>query len=104
MKLKMGVYNLLTEATRRLKFNENDLRKPMTEAWTGLGTKSEYNPCLESGFMTFVSTPRPRVMTWWTLTDKGARVVSYWLGMGYDHHKIEGGECPPIEVPDVLVR
>ena len=89
---------LLCEALRRhTRFNLHgtDLRKPLTEAWTGLGSYSEYRTVLDAGLMTYATRPNPGYITWWKLTESGAKIVQYWLDQGFTYEDIEADNGPP---------
>jgi hypothetical protein len=80
---------LLREALRRFTRFHQAEGKPLTEAWTGLGTATEYEPVVQAGYMTVATSPNPGYMTWWRLTDKGAEIVQGWLDAGLTHEAIE---------------
>lgn len=68
---------LLEEAKRRYLLHHAD--EPLTSAWTGLGSATEYAPVARTGYMEIATSPNPGYMTWWRLTEKGAAIVSQWL-------------------------
>lgn len=75
-KLNSRPFALLCEALRRhTRFNLRDLKKPLSEAWTGLGTYTDYKPAIVADLMTYVHRPNPRCIQWWRLTDRGAAIV-----------------------------
>lgn len=85
-KLGAAQHRLLREALRRhICFNLADLRKPLTEAWLGLGSYSTYKPAIKAGLMTYVHEPHPGHTQWWKLTELGARIVRAWLDSGLTH-------------------
>jgi len=82
---------LLREALRRWsRFYKNEHRS-LTEAWTGLGTATEYAPAVKGGYMELVDKPTPGYQTWWKLTAKGAAIVQEGLDLGITHETIEKG-------------
>lgn len=99
-KLLSKQHTLLCEALRRhTRFNLRDLKKPLNEAWTGLGTYTDYKPAIVADLMTYVHKPNPRCDQWWKLTDKGAAIVQQWLDQGYTFQDIEAGNRPPHRSP-----
>ena len=85
-------HDLLCEALRRFecfavrrdkcRWTPNDLLR----AWTGLGTRSEYRPVIEAGLMrgaACTSSPAPRCIGWWSLTEAGAEIVLAWHKAGF---------------------
>jgi hypothetical protein len=68
-------HSLLCEAARRyLCFNPEN--RPLTEAWTGLGSMTTYRTVLDAGLMTWVdSAPTARCGGWLKLTPQGANAV-----------------------------
>jgi len=100
MRLRESVYRILVEATRR--YSRHGEGKDITKAWTGLGYPSEFAAAHKAGLMRPLhDPPTPRIMGWWMLTDKGARIVQKWLDQGFDHLRIEtSGDLPPREVDD----
>lgn len=99
---------LLCEALRRFECFavRNDKRKwtlsDLQAAWTGLGTATTYKPVVDAGFMKVATTPNPGFVTWWGLTEKGARIVLAWhkagftCGNGYELQK-----TPPAKLSDL---
>lgn len=78
---------LLREALRRYtRFGEG---KPLTSAWTGLGSASQYKPAVSLGLMECATSPNPGYMTWWRLTERGAAIVQAWLDAGEDYTTVE---------------
>ena len=68
---------LLQEAVRRyIKFS---CGRGLIEAWTGLGTRSTYEPVLDIGLMEWVREPKPRCTGWLRLTEAGATIVQEWI-------------------------
>ena len=101
MKLTKRQHRILVEALRRhTRFNMHDLNKPLTEAWTGLGSMTEYRPALDAGLMTCATQLHPGFSVWWKLTTRGALIVAYWLGQGFDFKKVESDNEPNLIVPD----
>lgn len=91
--MKLGRHQLdrLLEALRRYSRFGKPEGKSLTEAWTGLGSVSEYASCLNSGLMTYATSPNPGYTTWWRLTEKGAKIVQALLDKGYTHMNVEAG-------------
>lgn len=80
---------ILLEALRRYtKFHQNP-KELLNQAWTGLGTRTDYRPVLDAGLMTFVEEPYPRCSQWLRLTDKGTAIVQKWLDAGLSYKDIE---------------
>ena len=77
------VKRLLDEAVRRWHLQEaNNNSTTLTAAWLGLGTKSEYLAGMKAGlFLPIHGLPQPRTNGWWQLTDVGATVVAWLLGV-----------------------
>jgi hypothetical protein len=96
--LRKHEYGCLVEALRRRQ-RFNDLNKSVTDQWTGLGCKGEYKQAVEAGYMKVATSLNPGHQTWWKLTEKGARVVCYWFGLGFGYSKIEAGAMPPVMIP-----
>lgn len=68
---------LLEEALRRYwLFAEG---KSLTEAWTGLGYKSDYKPVVDAGLMAPIGRDLPGCLRWFRLTKEGAAVVQQWI-------------------------
>lgn len=98
MRLRKYSLAALVEALRRRqRFNQQN--QSITDQWTGLGSKSEYAAVLKDGLMVYATSPNPGHMTWWKLTEKGARIVAYWLGQGWTYERIEAGEYPSAAIP-----
>lgn len=102
--LKAREYRLMQEALRRYTMGgriEQLGGDALTEAWTGLGTAAEYRPAVEAGLMEIVpghgGPPAPRVLGWWRLTSKGAKIVQAWLDAGWRSEDYET-PCPPSAV------
>lgn len=86
-KLKTKEYGCLVEALRRYtRFHED---KPILQAWTGLGFRSEYKQAQENGYMRINGNYSKRCLCWWVLTEKGAAIVQQWLDWGYTYETIE---------------
>ena len=76
---------LLEEALRRYwLFAEG---RPLDEAWTGLGYKSDYKPVVDAGLMTPIGREIPRCLRWFRLTSDGAAIVKQWIDE--EKYKIE---------------
>jgi hypothetical protein len=68
---------LLKEAQRRFQtFNSTNL--PITKAWTGLGSATEYKT-VSPRYMVNATSPNPGCRTWWKLTRAGAAIVQEWI-------------------------
>jgi len=96
MMLTKNVHALLCEALRRYTQFHKD--KSLTNAWTGLGSKTTYAPAINGGYMVFDGMPKPRCDGWLYLTDKGAEIVRQWIDAGFEFEQIEAGNLPPREV------
>ena len=73
---------LLREAARRWKLTSYGTnQRKLTEAWTGLGSATEYAPVVRAGYMECATSLNPNCITWWRLTEKGvlALIVLGWL-------------------------
>ena len=82
MRLKSDEHRCLIMALIRCKAYYDG--KPLTEAWAGLGTLTEYKQAYESGYMHPLDGDiTPRIVHWWLLTEKGAAIVRKWLDEGY---------------------
>ena len=95
---------LIEALRRRLRFREEYARlgRTLTTQWTGLGSATAYKASVESGFMKLADDhqPNPGHIQWWQLTDKGALIVAYWIGAGFDSYThLEEGDYPPQRVP-----
>jgi len=67
---------LLLEAARRwLKAVQADKKKNITDAWTGLGFRSEYKCVSDAGLMEDATNCPPMTQTWRKLTERGAQIV-----------------------------
>ena len=78
---------LLREALRRYtRFHKGEL---LEQAWTGLGSATEYAPVVNAGYMTVATSPNPGYTTWWRLTERGASIVLAWLITGEDYQSVE---------------
>lgn len=65
----------------RLAFVAKDNRKGMVNAWTGIGTRSDYRTVVDAGLMTYVHFCQGSTK-WWRMTDKGAILVQSWIHAG----------------------
>lgn len=106
-KIPSKAYPLLVEALRRFEcFAVRRDGKEWTMAdlqsvCTGLGTATDYKPAVNQDLMKVVN-PNKRYYCWWTLTEKGAKIVLYWHEQGYgcgDGWQVQG--FPPQSVPDI---
>ena len=89
-KLGRQQHRKLCEALRRYtRFGEG---KPLTEAWTGLGSATDYRP--GDGLMEIATSSNPGYSTWWRLTPKGAALVQTWLDRGFTYIDIEAKRLP----------
>jgi hypothetical protein len=95
LKLKAASWRTLIEATRRYtRFHQGE---DLLKAWTGLGTPPEYRQAVNDGYMEVLhGKAKPRIASWYRLTEKGAKIVKFWLEKGYDYNKIENNDIPPI--------
>ena len=91
-KLKVREHKVLCEALRRFSRFGYKYNNKITQAWTGLGCATKYNPAVDAGLMVCATTLNPGYMTWWRLTRKGARIVRAWLNAYKD---IERKHFPP---------
>lgn len=72
-------------------------------AWIGLGFRSEYGSLVSAGLMETApgtTTPASHCMGWWSLTERGARIILAWHHQGYsvgDGWELE--RQPPFDVP-----
>lgn len=90
-------YELLCEALRRFEcfWVRDPARKSkwtttsLMDAWTGLGSKSEYSAAGRAGLMTPIGHIPPRTKGWWQLLSRGAAIVLHWHKLG---HGCEKGE------------
>jgi hypothetical protein len=71
--MKTDIQYLMAEALRRSRMPA-EKHKPLLQRWVGLGTEAAYRPALRAGLLRWVGseTPRPRIMGWLQLTEKGA--------------------------------
>lgn len=94
-------YDVMIEALRRRgRFGRIDGRwQAITAQWTGLGTPTAYKDAVKYGLMERSKNPVSRGMDWWTLTEKGARIVAYWIGQGYSYESVEANRYPEITIP-----
>jgi hypothetical protein len=105
-KLSQRQHVLLIEALRRFDCFavRQDKRKwnlaNLQIALTGLGSPSEYKAVTSKGLMMSHRDPEtPRVMNWYRLTERGAKIVLAWYQAGF--HCDGGWEVnrkPPITV------
>lgn len=74
---------LLLEATRRwLNADPHERAKGIEDAWTGLGSATDYAPAVRAGLMTVATEPNPGYRTWWKLTPQGAAIAMSWIARG----------------------
>lgn len=106
--LKSDTHGCLCEALRRFecfavkgshgrfRWNLADIQR----AWTGLGYKTEYKQAVADGYMIPLrhQTIQPRCLTWFTLTEKGARIILYWHRKGFKCEDHELKTTPPMKV------
>lgn len=76
--MKAQVRGLLKEAQHRyMRFHRDE---SLTEAWTGLGTRTAYEPVLEAELMRWVyRRPPTGASGWLRLTETGAKIVQDWI-------------------------
>ena len=48
------------------------------------------------------TVPNPHGMSWWKLTEQGARVVAYWIGQGFTSKTLENGDLPSKVIPRLI--
>lgn len=93
--LTMRQKSLLREAYRRWMLPRAEktatsgvAAKCITNAWTGLGSATEYKPVLDAGLMVQAHGPHPGHCIWWKLTEKGvlAMIMLGWIE-GESHEK-----------------
>jgi hypothetical protein len=95
-------WRLLREALRRYtRFHQG---KPLTQAWTGLGSATTYKPAVDGGYMEMVHEPNPRCLCWWRLTEKGAALVQAWIARGEDYKTVEADDTNGVFREFELVR
>lgn len=68
---------LLEEALRRYWLFADG--KPLDQAWTGLGYKSDYKSVVNAGLMAPIGPDVPRGLRWFKLTQAGAALVQQWI-------------------------
>ena len=86
MKVTKRQHMLLNEAARRwlmgMPVKGRDYTgKSLIEAWTGLGSATDYKPVLDAGLMVYVSGPNRGFMAWFKLTEAGAEYVRILLDL-----------------------
>jgi hypothetical protein len=107
-RLGKRAHGLLCEALRR--FDRFTLRgppehrKPLREAWTGLGTATAYAPATDRHLMVRLNEPNKGYTRWFSLTDEGARIVQAWLDAGYRAEHVEADQLPPAVWDGVVPR
>lgn len=72
----------------------------MVEAWTGIGTKSDYQTVVDAGLMTYVHF-RHGSIKWWRMTEKGASLVQSWVHAGLHLGHFDGYD-PTYHVDDII--
>ena len=73
---------LLREALRRWEMHNVGRRdRVITEAWTGLGSATQYAPVVNAGLMECATQLNPNCITWWRLTEKGVMALIFlgWM-------------------------
>lgn len=77
-KTQTSAFWLLVEAFRRkTKFHQG---AALCDAWTGLGTATDYKPAINYGYMTHVFPERNKKHAeWWKLTLAGAAIVQDFI-------------------------
>ena len=71
---------LLQEALRRYVQFRAYAGEELTDAWTGLGYRTDYKPVLDAGLMEWaLRKPAFRCLGWLRLTEAGAKIVQAWL-------------------------
>jgi len=101
VRLSDAEHGALVEALRRrTRFLSNPTGGDgITQQWTGLGYVKDYKAAVASGLMEPESTPHRGCMGWWRLTERGARIIAYWFGQGFNFEKIESGPFPSNLIP-----
>ena len=104
LQLRNSEYGVLVEALRRRsRFFGNPSGGPsIIEQWTGLGSANTYRQAVEAGYMICAADLNLGYDTWWKLTEKGARIISFWIGQGWNHTRIEAGDWPLRQIPAEL--
>jgi len=84
-------FNCMAEALRRcVVFHPEEHIK---DVWSGLGTYTNYKSVLDSGMMQYAHVKNPRYKNWFSLTDKGCKIVQYWIDKGYGAHSFDNLIC-----------
>jgi len=68
---------LLGEAAYR--YTRFSRGRSLTEAWTGLGSRTTYEPVLDAGLMEWIHEPAPGRPGWLRLTEAGAKIIQEWI-------------------------
>ena len=105
MKLRKSEHMALMEALRRRTRFIGDPTggRHITAAWTGLGSATYYKQAQEGGYMEIATAASSGFSTWWRLTWKGAVIVAFWIGQGFDYKTIEANKIPPAEIPETVL-
>ncbi len=85
----------------RAAFTAANQEKRMAEAWTGVGTKSEYQTVVNAGLMTQNQGCRHGGTKWWRMTDKGAALVQRWIHAGLHLGHFDGYD-PTYHVYEII--
>ena len=77
--------------------------------WAGMGCNGEYKAAVKAGLMELAVIPKPSYtvpnpdgMSWWKLTEQGARIVAYWIGQGFASKTLENGDLPSKVIPRLI--
>ena len=84
----------------RISFIAKDNRKGMVNAWTGIGTQSDYQTVVDAGLMTYVHFCHGSTK-WWRMTNKGADLVQSWIHAGLHIGHFDGYQ-PTYHVDSII--
>ncbi len=84
----------------RVAFVAGDNRKGMVNAWTGIGTRSDYQTVVDAGLMIYVHFCHGSTK-WWRMTNKGADLVQSWIHAGLHIGHFDGYE-PTYHVDSII--
>lgn len=85
----------------RAAFTAANQEKRMVEAWTGVGTKSEYRTVVNGGLMAINLGCRHRSTRWFRMTEKGAALVQRWIHAGLHLGHFDGYQ-PTYHVDEII--
>ena len=72
----------------------------MVNAWTGIGTQSDYQTVVDAGLMTCAYFCHGSTK-WWRMTDKGAALVQSWTHAGLHIGHFDGYQ-PTYHVDSII--